>query len=119
MDPWENIGSISQPLGDAGPVLALACHPSRPVVAASLSNGTVELWDYQGADGAGGRFSAGSAGRKSSGSGDGMMGGGDGYLSAVGLGSPPSSPSRSRGLAKGGKDERCVTLVCFLEMGLM
>lgn len=100
MDPWDSLGSLSQPLGDAGSVMALACHPSRPVVAACLSNGTIGLWDYQGADGAG---SGGGGG----GGDPGLMGSGDGYVGGgPGGGSAPSSPVRSRGGGKAGKDEK-------------
>ena len=137
MDPWDGLGSLTQPLGDAGPVLALACHPSRPVVAACLANGTIELWDYKGVgcdtDGpgrfsmgttgrplsfsAGGRPSIGSnaGGRPSTGSAGGrplsdasaLIGmAGDGFLGAIGVGSPPSSPSRTRGANKGGKEDK-------------
>lgn len=106
------MGSLSHPLGDAGPVLAVACHPSRTVVAGCLSNGTIGLWDYQGVGGRGGRSSGGGGGGGGgiggSGSGDtsGMMGGGDGYLGTSGVGSPLSSPGRGRGSGKGGKDDK-------------
>ncbi|CAN0566501.1 unnamed protein product, partial [Ectocarpus sp. 12 AP-2014] len=46
VDPWDGLGSLSQPLPDSGPVLTVACHPSRTIVAACLSDGTICLWDY-------------------------------------------------------------------------
>lgn len=96
VDPWDELGSLTHTLGDAGPVMALACHPSRPLVTACLSDGTVGLWDYQAVGEGGGGGSDG-----------GMMGGGDGYLGATGgVGSPPASPPRGRGSGKSSRDEK-------------
>lgn len=109
MDPWNALGSLSHPLGDAGPVLAVACHPSRTVVAACLSNGHIGLWDYQGAGG-GGRSSGcylGGVGGVGNGDASGVLGGGgDGYIGGPGGASPPASPPRSRGSIKAGKDDK-------------
>lgn len=116
MDPWDSLGSLSHSLGDAGPVVAVACHPTRPVVAACLSDGTIRLWDYQGADGSGSRFSVGSGsgggggggggGWGANGDSSGMLGGGDSFLSAPGGGSAPPSPQRGRGSSRTGKEEK-------------
>ncbi|CAN0018563.1 unnamed protein product, partial [Discosporangium mesarthrocarpum] len=46
VDPWDSIGAISLSLGERGTVSSLACHPSRCLVAACLSEGSVGLWDY-------------------------------------------------------------------------
>lgn len=104
VDPWDGLGSLSQPLSDAGPVLALACHPSRPIVAACLSDATICLWDYDSADGRGsGRFSGGGGGE---------AGGSDSFLgvggAGAGMGSPPalSPPKGVRGPTKAGKDDK-------------
>lgn len=87
-------------------MVALACHPSRPIVAACLSDGTICLWNYHGADGRGsGRFSGGSGGGDMAGSGGGYMGG----VPGAGMGSPTLSPPKGvRGASKAGKDEKCV-----------
>ena len=117
MDPWDSLGSLSHSLGDAGPVVAVACHPTRPIVAACLSDGTIRLWDYQGTAGSGGRFSGGdgSGGGGGSGSGgwggangdsSGVLGGGESFASVPGGGSPPPSPPRGRGSSKTGKEEK-------------
>ena len=119
VDPWDGLGSLSQPLGDGGPVVALACHPSRPIVAACLSDGTISLWDYDSADGRGsGRFSGGSGGGGSGwgvggGGGGDVAGSGDGYMGSApgaGMGSPTLSPPPKgvRGSSKAGRDEKCV-----------
>ncbi len=115
MDPWDGLGSLSHPLGDGGPVIALACHPSRPIVAACLSDGTICLWDYQGADGqqvTSGRFSGSGGGGGGAGGGGEAAGGGDGFMGGggvtAGMGSPPtvSPPKGVRGSSKAGKDEK-------------
>lgn len=119
VDPWDGLGSLSQPLGDGGPVVALACHPSRPIVAASLSDGSISLWDYDSADGRGSaRFSGGSGGGGSgwgagSAGGGNVAGSGDGYMGGAlgaGMGSPTLSPPPKgvRGSSKAGRDEKCV-----------
>lgn len=111
MDPWDGLGSLSHPLGDAGPVVALACHPSRPIVAACLSDGTIGLWDYQGVDGrpGSGRFSGGGGGSlvgESGLGGEGYMGGAGGAPGS-GMASPTLSPPKGlRGSSKAGKDEK-------------
>lgn len=100
-------------------MVALACHPSRPIVAACLSDGTVSLWNYDSADGRGsGRFSGGGGGGGSgwgaggAGGGD-MAGSGDVYMGGApgaGMGSPTLSPPPKgvRGSSKAGRDEKCV-----------
>lgn len=106
IDPWDGVGSLSQSLGpDSGSVVALACHPSRPLVSVSLANGSIELWDYQGVcmgQGGGGRLSLGSG----AGVDPGLTAGGDAYPGAPGAASPPGSPSKARGTGKGGKEEK-------------
>lgn len=89
-------------------MLALACHPSRPIVAACLSDATICLWDYDSADGRGsGRFSGGGGG-----GGVGEAGGGDSFVAVggtgAGMGSPPalSPPKGVRGSTKAGKDDK-------------
>ncbi|CAM9458952.1 unnamed protein product, partial [Pylaiella littoralis] len=108
VDPWDGLGSLSHPLGDSGPVVALACHPSRPIVAACLSDHTIVLWDYQGVYGQDTtRFSAGSGGGGGEvAGGEGFMGGGGGG-GGSGMGSPTFSPPRGgRGSSKAGRDEK-------------
>ncbi|CAM9250646.1 unnamed protein product [Scytosiphon promiscuus] len=113
VDPWDQLGSLSHPLGDAGRVVALACHPSRPIVAACLSDGTIGLWDYQGVGGrpGSGRYSGSGSGSglgEGGGGGDGFMGGGaGGGAPGAGMASPTLSPPKGiRGSSKAGKDEK-------------
>lgn len=107
VDPWDGLGSLSHPLGDGGAVVALACHPYRPIVAACLSDRTIVLWDYQGVYGQDTtRFSVGSAG-----GGGGEVAGGEGFMGGAGggsgMGSPTFSPPKGvRGSSKAGRDEK-------------
>ncbi|CAM9374312.1 unnamed protein product, partial [Ectocarpus sp. 12 AP-2014] len=106
VDPWDGLGSLSQPLPDSGPVLTVACHPSRTIVAACLSDGTICLWDYDSADGRGsGRFSGGGGGGVGGeATGGDSFGGGGG--NGAGMGSPPSPARGVRGSTKAGKDDK-------------
>lgn len=107
VDPGDSLGSLSQPLGDEGPVTAIACHSSRPIVAACLSSGVIGLWDYSAVNGRGRRHQSGGVGAGAGLNASGVMGDGDGYGGAPGGGlSPPTSPARSRASVKGGKDEK-------------
>ena len=48
LDHPESMGSASQSVRSSGHITALACHPSRSIVAVALTDGTIHLWDYSG-----------------------------------------------------------------------
>eukprot|EP00953_Heterococcus_sp_UTEX-ZZ885_P019345 10813-Heterococcus_DN1.PRE.3 len=81
LDPPESMGSASQSVRSNGYSTALACHPSRSIVAVALSDGTIHLWDYSGlltsadAGGAAADVDSGAAASGSSGLEDASMGG--------------------------------------------
>jgi hypothetical protein len=80
LDPPESMGSASQSVRSNGYITALACHPSRSIVAVALSDGTIHLWDYSGllssadAGGAAADIDSGAAASGSSGLEDASMG---------------------------------------------
>jgi hypothetical protein len=80
LDPPESMGSASQSVRSNGYITALACHPSRSIVAVALTDGTIHLWEYSGlltsadAGGAAADVDSGAAASGSSGLEDASMG---------------------------------------------
>ncbi|KAG5186181.1 hypothetical protein JKP88DRAFT_149278, partial [Tribonema minus] len=89
VDPPELVGSTGTSLHSNGCVIAAACHPSKALLALSLSNGIIQLWDFSAlcTDAQGSAADIGGGGGGAAASVGGGGGGGD-----MDIASPTSSP---------------------------